>query len=190
MKKIIAATAAALGAVALTACSAQEEAPAAQAEVDTNTVYQVPGKTGTEKLALGDTVNLTQDVNGERDVNVTVTSVSVSDTCHGEASDYGMEPGWSGQIGGQYIQVSGKVDAVTAPFGFSIPQWTGVKTGGEVVEVEPARECATPQGETFLDSFGTGQHAEVTEQYWVSEPINWLVLDEPYESSYFGWPVQ
>lgn len=130
--------------------------------------------------------------NGPRDIDVTVTNITVSDQCHHGINDYGGEPGWSGQTDGYFIEVSGEIDVRESPDSFSIPQWMAADAERNIIEVFSAYECADAEVagvQTFYHGVLLGTKAQAMEEYWVDTlPAEWF-LNQPYEDHAFAWPV-
>ncbi|MEH6819925.1 MAG: hypothetical protein V7706_08295 [Dietzia psychralcaliphila] len=187
MKKLIAIAATSL--LVLAGCATGSDEPEAP-EVAAPTTSET--QSGPIELALGETANLVLGANGPRDIDVTVTNITVSDRCRHGLNDYGGGPGWSGQTDGYFIEVSGEIDVRESPDSFSVPQWMAADTERNIIEVLPAYECADADEagvQTFGDLVLPGTKARVMEEYWVDTlPDGWF-LNQPYEDHAFSWPV-
>ena len=172
----------------LTGCATSSDTETPEVAAPTTSETQ----SGPVELDLGETANLVLGANGPRDIDVTVTDITVSDQCRHGVNDYGEEPGWSGQTGGYFIEVSGEIDVRESPDNFSIPQWMAADDERNIIEVFPAYECADAEVagvQTFSHSVLPGTKARAMEEYWVDTlPAEWF-LDEPYEDHAFAWPV-
>ncbi|QGW24509.1 hypothetical protein GJR88_02272 [Dietzia sp. DQ12-45-1b] len=172
----------------MTGCATTSDTESPEVTAPTTSETQ----SGPIELDLGETANLVLGANGPRDIDVTVTDITVSDQCRYGVVDYGGEPGWSGQTDGYFIEVSGEIDVRESPDSFSIPQWVAADHERNIIEVLPAYECAEAEVagvQTFIDSVLPGTTARAMEEYWVDTlPAEWF-LDEPYEDHAFVWPV-
>ena len=182
MRPVLAVTATAL--LALTACSTDE--PTAHEPTTTTEATQ---ESGPIELSLGETANLTKSVDGPRDIDVTVTGITVAEECR-----YGLND-WHDDYtheGGYFIEVSGDIDVKSSPKDFTIPQWAAADEDRNIIEVLPASECAATDEagvQTFNDSVMAGTKSKATEEYWVDTlPSQWS-LNEPAEDHAFSWPV-
>lgn len=185
MKRTLLAAAATL-VLALAGCSSGESGPEPAPEpAASGTVSQ----TGPIELKIGETAHLTKSVNGPRDIDVTVTDISVATECRHGLNDWHDD---YTHEGGYFIQVSGNIDVKSSPQDFSVPQWAAADADRNVIEVASATECAETDAagmQTFNDLVMPGTKAKAVEEYWVDAlPGQWF-LNEPAEDHAFSWPV-
>lgn len=185
MKRILLAAAAAT-ILAVTGCSSGESDPEPATEPAASSAVS---QTGPIELEIGETANLTKSVNGPRDIDVTVTDISVSTECRHGLNDWHDE--YTHQ-GGYFVQVSGDIDVKSSPQDFSLPQWAAADADRNVIEVASASECAQTDDagvQTFNDLVMPGTKAKAVEEFWVDTlPSHWF-LNQPYEDHAFSWPV-
>src|SRR5699024_12870796 len=112
MRPVLAVTATAL--LALTACSTDE--PTAHEPTTTTEATQ---ESGPIELSLGETANLTKSVDGPRDIDVTVTRITVAEECQYGFNDWHDDYTHEGEY---VIDVSGDVDGMQSPKDFTIPR--------------------------------------------------------------------
>lgn len=185
MKRTLLAAAAAT-VLAVTGCSSGESGPEAAPEP---AAPSAASQTGPIELEIGETANLTKSVNGPRDIDVTVTDISVATECRHGLNDWHDD---YTHEGGYFVQVSGGIDVRSSPQDFSVPQWAAADADRNVIEVAPASECAETDEagvQTFNDLVMPGTKAKAVEEYWVDTLPSYWFLNEPSEDHAFSWPV-
>ena len=176
----------------LTACG-QTDATDTATETTTEaepTTSEAP--TGPVDVELGETINLTQDANGERDIDLTIDDITISDQCHTGLNGHTEET----EDGGYYVRMSGEMDVKQSHTNFSFSEtWiTALDDEGYTVEVTPAYPCNYPNDgmdgyQWFDNPIDEGQKARGVLEFWVADMPEKLSYAEPYEPITYVWAV-
>ena len=178
--------------LALAACSdtATEEPTPAPSSTATETTSTAP--TGPVEVELGETINLTQDANGARDIDLTIDDITISDQCHTGLNGHTDEH----EDGGYYIRMIGEMDVKQSQtnFSFSETSLTALDEESYTIEVTPAFACNYPNddldGYQWFDSpIDEGQKARGALEFWVADVPEKLSFTEPYEPLTWVWEV-
>ncbi|MGP5206467.1 hypothetical protein ACTXJY_00415 [Corynebacterium casei] len=178
--------------LALAACSdtATEEPTPAPSSTSVETTSAAP--TGPVEVGLGETINLTQDANGARDIDLTIDDITISDQCHTGLNGHTDEP----EDGGYYIRMIGEMDVKQSQtnFSFSETSLTALDEENYTIEVTPAFACNYPNddldGYQWFDSpIDEGQKARGVLEFWVADIPEKLSFTEPYEPLTWVWEV-
>lgn len=178
--------------LAIAACSdtATEEPTPAPSSTSVETTSAAP--TGPVEVELGETINLTQDANGARDIDLTIDDITISDQCHTGLNGHTDEP----DEGGYYIRMIGEMDVKQSQtnFSFSETSLTALDEENFTIEVTPAFACTYPNddldGYQWFDSpIDEGQKARGVLEFWVADVPEKLSFTEPYEPLTWVWEV-
>ena len=178
--------------IALAACSdtATEEPTPAPSSTSVETTSAAP--TGPVEVELGETINLTQDANGARDIDLTIDDITISDQCHTGLNGHTDEP----DEGGYYIRMIGEMDVKQSQtnFSFSEMSLTALDEESYTIEVTPAFACNYPNddldGYQWFDSpIDEGQKARGVLEFWVANVPEKLSFTEPYEPLTWVWEM-
>lgn len=178
--------------LALAACSdtATEEPTPAPSSTSVETTSAAP--TGPVEVELGETINLTQDANGARDIDLTIDDITISDQCHTGLNGHTDEP----EDGGYYIRMIGEMDVKQSQTNFSFSETSLTALDGEnfTIEVTPAFACNPEYDDMegfqgFDNPIDEGQKARGVLEFWVADIPERLSFTEPYEPLTWVWEV-
>ncbi|GLB62643.1 hypothetical protein NCCP2495_05210 [Dietzia sp. NCCP-2495] len=172
--------------VALAGCSGQ----ASESEpVPTPTEE---ARTGPVELELGETAHLTGSVAEPRDIDVTITEISVADECRYGVNDSAEDAETSGEGEGHIVEVVGLIDVREATEDFVVPEWIAADADRLSIKLAPASDCrANPESgiQEFSDPVLPGTKARASGEYRVETlPARWY-LNPEIEDTDFSWPV-
>jgi len=176
----------------LAACSdsASEEPSPAPTTTAAETTSVAP--TGPVEVELGETINLTQDVNGARDIDLTIDDITISDQCHTGLNGHTSEP----EDDGYYIRMSGEMDVKQSQTNFSFSEtWlTALDDENYTIDITPAFACNPEDDDMdgyqgFDHPIDEGQKARGVLEFWVADVPEKLSFTEPYEPLTWVWEV-
>lgn len=174
----------------LTACGKEDEPVATPSPLAVETTSEAPS--GPVEVELGETINLTQDANGERDIDLTIEDISISDQCHAGLNSYTDTPAEPGY----YIQMLGEVEVKQSTSGYSFIETsiTALDDNDYIIEIAPAFNCNQPQEgmddyQSFNNPVSEGQKARGVLEFWVADIPDKLSFTEPYEPLTWLWDV-
>lgn len=179
--------------VALSACGTEDTTTPETSSLSTTTSPTTTTvATGPVEVNLGETITLVQDVNGPREVKLTIEDISVATQCHHGRNNYTDTT----EDGGFYIQMTGEMEAVETQRSYSLSEvWmTGTTEDGYAVQFSPAFSCEDPadvmEGYQSFDSpVIAGQKARAVMEFWATYIPETITLTEPYEPNDFVWTV-
>ena len=176
----------------LAACSdsASEEPDPAPTSTVTETTSTAP--TSPVEVELGETINLTQDANGARDIDLTIDDITISDQCHTGLNGHTDEP----DEGGYYIRMIGEMDVKQSQtnFSFSEMSLTVLDDENYTIDITPAFACNPEDDDMdgyqgFDSPIDEGQKARGVLEFWVADVPEKLSFTEPYEPLTWVWEV-
>lgn len=190
MKKIAGALTAVLT-LGLSACGSEDPEPVASPTTEATSSTTTAAPASPEEVELGETITLVQDVNGPREVNLTIKDISVSEQCHNGRNSHTETL----EDGGYYIQITGEMEAIEGD-GYSLSEsWMrGTTADGYAVQFSPAFSCEDPatsmEGyQPFDTSVIAGQKARGVLEFWATDLPETITLTEPYEPVHYVWTV-
>lgn len=174
----------------LAACGQEDEPVATPTPTAVETTSEAPS--GPVEVELGETINLTQDANGARDIDLTINDITVSDQCHTGLNGHTDEP----EEDGYYVRMTGEMNVKQSQtnFNFSELALTALGSDGYTIEVTPAFACNHPYEDMdgyqwFEDPIDQGQKARGTLEFWVADTPEKIAYSEPYEQDSWFWTV-
>lgn len=174
----------------LTACGKEDEPAATPSPLAVETTSEAPS--GPVEVELGETINLTQDANGARDIDLTIEDISISDQCHTGLNSYTDTPADPGY----YIQMRGEMEVKQSTSGYSFIETsiTALDDNDYTIEIAPAFDCNQPQEgmdgyQSFNNPVSEGQKARGVLEFWVADIPDGLSFTEPYEPLTWLWDV-
>ena len=172
----------------LSACGQEDEPVATPTPTAVETTSEAPS--GPVEVELGETINLTQDANGARDIDLTINDITVSDQCHTGLNGHTDEP----EEDGYYVRMTGEMNVKQSQtnFNFSELALTALDSDGYTIEVTPAFACNYPYEDMdgyqwFEDPIDQGQKARGALEFWVADTPEKIAYSEPYEPDSWFW---
>lgn len=181
-------------ALSISSCSNPSRSSTEQ-PVETSSAVQTTtsaAPSGPVEVELGETITLTQNGMGPREVDLVINDISVSRECHnGESGTIDHLEG-----DGYYIQMTGEMDAkkLQGKYGFDFTDLTGLDSNGYTVTINYAHGCesaykAKDDHQSFSDAIGEAEKARGVLEFWTSELPETLKYTEQYEPVEYFWNV-
>lgn len=190
-----------VSAFALASCGSEstesgpETAPVAEPVAETApsmSEEEVTAPGGPVEVELRETINLTQDANGARDIDVTINEITVSEECRNGMNNYTEVP----QEGGYYVTMIGEMDVKQSQtnFSFSDTSLSALDDEQYTVKILPAYDCNYPHDhmegyQSFANPIDAGQRARGVIEFWVEDMPAEIWFSQLYESDTWFWEM-
>lgn len=185
VKRTLLATIAAVAAITLASCGGGDPEPEAASSTTETT-----GPAEPQDVELGDKINITCGEENPCDVDITVSDITVTETCPYRDKNYTFNESTSEEV---FVQVTGDINVQQYPgwstFSLGDSSWSATDSDGYALDIEVASSCSPTEKGRWSEYIEAGAKRRVTQVYKVERvPAQWS-LKSSRSSKTWSWPV-